>query len=299
MTIQQIVYFQNVARLGSFTKAARACFVSQTAISRQIGQLEAELNVILLERDTAHVRLTLAGQYFYEHITELMQQLEQLVEQTQGIAREQDAHLMLGIPSIMEQHIAAPLLRRYHELHPEVQIVAESGSRQELLRQLIDQKIDLLVALDFDLPSLDGLDVQVLREDRATWLLPRGNPLSSCEKISPKELKGETLILTKENPQSNSEEQLRQYYGQLGLRTNPSIHTKSLHELFMLASAGVGIGLVPSASRVWLLPDLCSIPVDGPQWEFSFLLISRKERSRASVRAMFELAESSRNAPGE
>ena len=41
MTLQQIMYFQRVARSGSFTKAARACFVSQTAISRQISALEA------------------------------------------------------------------------------------------------------------------------------------------------------------------------------------------------------------------------------------------------------------------
>ena len=59
MTLQQIMYFQRVARSGSFTKAARSCFVSQTAISRQICALEEELHVTLLERDTAHVKLTL------------------------------------------------------------------------------------------------------------------------------------------------------------------------------------------------------------------------------------------------
>ena len=47
MTLQQIMYFQRVARSGSFTKAARACFVSQTAISRQICALEEELHVTL------------------------------------------------------------------------------------------------------------------------------------------------------------------------------------------------------------------------------------------------------------
>lgn len=56
MTLQQIMYFQRVARSGSFTKAARACFVSQTAISRQICALEEELHVTLLERDTASTR---------------------------------------------------------------------------------------------------------------------------------------------------------------------------------------------------------------------------------------------------
>ena len=86
-------------------------------------------------------------------------------------------------------------------------------------------------------------------------------------------------------------ELLRQYYNQLGLKGNPVLHTRTLEELFLLASAGVGIGLLPSSAPKYLRPDLCSVPIDGPQWNFSFLLISRRERSRASVRAMFELAE--------
>lgn len=217
MTLQQIMYFQRVARSGSFTNAARACFVSQTAISRQISALEEELHVTLLERDTAHVKLTLAGEYFFQQVNELTARLEEVVTRTQTIAQEQQTHLTLGIPTILEQHAISQLLRQYHSLHPEVQLSTVAGSRQQLVSQLVDRKIDLLVAMDFDLPDLEGL--------------------------------------------------------------------------FLLASAGVGIGLLPSSAPKYLRPDLCSVPIDGPQWNFSFLLISRRERSRASVRAMFELAE--------
>ena len=291
MTGSQLLYFINVARLRSFTKAARACFVSQTAISRQISALEAEIGVTLFERDTAHVQLTRAGEYFYQNMEQLTRQIEQVVQKTQDIEREQATRLTLGIPSIMEQHIAGPMLRRYHELYPEVQLIAVSGSRQELLQQLIGGKIDLMVALDFDLPSLDGLDTLVLLQDHSTWLLPRFHPLAGQSSIAPQLLRGETLILTQEDHRSNSEEVLRQYYAQLGLKNNPTLHTKDLHELFMLTSAGVGIGLLPSASADWLRPDLCSVEIDGPQWRFQFLLISRREQSRANVRAMFRLAE--------
>ena len=283
MTLQQIMYFQQVARSGSFTKAARACFVSQTAISRQISALEEELHVTLLERDTAHVKLTLAGEYFFQQVNELTARLEEVVTRTQTIAQEQQTHLTLGIPTILEQHAISQLLRQYHSLHPEVQLATVTGSRQQLVSQL--------VAMDFDLPDLEGLDSIILQQVHATWLLPTGHPLAGAEKIAPQQLQGETLILTQEDPQGNTEELLRQYYNQLGLKGNPVLHTRTLEELFLLASAGVGIGLLPSSVPGYLRPDLCSVPIDGPQWNFSFLLISRRERSRASVRAMFELAE--------
>lgn len=279
MTLQQIMYFQRVARSGSFTKAARACFVSQTAISRQISALEEELHVTLLERDTAHVKLTLAGEYFFQQINELTARLEEVVTRTQTIAQEQQTHLTLGIPTILEQHAISQLLRQYHSLHPEVQLSTVAGSRH------------LLVAMDFDLPDLEGLDSIILQQVHATWLLPTGHPLAGAEKIAPQQLQGETLILTQEDHRGNTEELLRQYYNQLGLKGNPVLHTRTLEELFLLASAGVGIGLLPSSVPKYLRPDLCSVPIDGPQWNFSFLLISRRERSRASVRAMFELAE--------
>lgn len=279
MTLQQILYFQRVARSGSFTKAARACFVSQTAISRQISALEEELHVTLLERDTAHVKLTLAGEYFFQQVNELTARLEEVVTRTQTIAQEQQTRLTLGIPTILEQHAISQLLRQYHSLHPEVQLSTVAGSRH------------LLVAMDFDLPDLEGLDSIILQQVHATWLLPTGHPLAGAEKIAPQQLQGETLILTQEDPRGNTEELLRQYYNQLGLKGNPVLHTRTLEELFLLASAGVGIGLLPSSVPKYLRPDLCSVPIDGPQWNFSFLLISRRERSRASVRAMFELAE--------
>lgn len=183
------------------------------------------------------------------------------------------------------------MLRQYHSLHPEVQLSTVAGSRQQLVSLLVDRKIDLLVAMDFDLPDLEGLDSIVLQQVHATWLLPTGHPLAGAEKIAPQQLQGETLILTQEDPRGNTEELLRQYYNQLGLKGNPVLHTRTLEELFLLASAGVGIGLLPSSAPKYLRPDLCSVPIDGPQWNFSFLLISRQERSRASVRAMFELAE--------
>ena len=283
--------FLKTVECGSFTKAARACFVSQTAISRQISALEEELHVTLLERDTAHVKLTLAGEYFFQQVNELTAQLEHIVARTQTIAQEQQTHLTLGIPTILEQHAITGMLHQYHRLHPEVQLSTVAGSRQQLVSQLVDRKIDLLVAMDFDLPDLEGLDSIILQQVHATWLLPAGHPLAGAEKIAPQQLQGETLILTQEDPGGNTEELLRQYYNQLGLKGNPVLHTRTLEELFLLASAGVGIGLLPSSAAAYLRPDLCSVPIDGPQWNFNFLLISRQERSRASVRAMFELAE--------
>ena len=265
MTLQQLSYFQHVARSGSFTRAARSCFVSQTAISRQISALEEELRLTLIERDTTHVALTPAGEVFYKEVCAILLHLEQAVTQAQRIAQAQDAHLTLGIPTILEQHAIGPILRRYHALHPQVKLTTVSGTRQQLVRQLVDREIDLMVALDFDLPSLEGLDAQVLQRTQAAWLLPLSHPLAEEPSIAPTELQDETLILTQEDSDCSTEELLRQYYSQLGMKGNPTLHTRTVEELFLLTSCGIGIGLLPVVSANWLLPDLRVVPIDGPR----------------------------------
>ena len=80
MTFQQLLYFQSVADSLSFSKAAKECFVSQTAISRQIRQLEQEMDLRLFDRDTTHVTLTSAGRYFFQQAQQITAQLRQAGE---------------------------------------------------------------------------------------------------------------------------------------------------------------------------------------------------------------------------
>ena len=72
MNTQQLDYFIAVAREKNFTKAAKQCFISQTAISLQIKALEKNLGVQLLERDKHHVELTPAGKIYLKEAEEII-----------------------------------------------------------------------------------------------------------------------------------------------------------------------------------------------------------------------------------
>jgi DNA-binding transcriptional LysR family regulator len=276
VTIQQLLYFRCLADSLSFTKAAKECFVSQTAISRQIAQLEKELQVQLLERNTAHVRLTPAGQYFFEACETLLGDLNATVARTREIAHTQANHLTLGIPTILEQQALAGRLKAFHAAWPDVAIRSVSGSRQELVTALAKGKIDLLVALSFDLPDLVHFQVQSLSKEYSTWLLPASHPLAGQASLAPAQLAGEKLVLTAESSTAPTLKHIEHYLRRLGLDGNDHLLTGDLSEAFLLVSAGLGIALVPSGSARWLPPDLVCVPIDGPQWEMEYLLLSIK-----------------------
>ena len=78
MDMRQLHYFKHVAELGSFSKAAAFLSVAQPALSRQIGKLETELNVILLYRTGRGVIATEAGGLLLERANALLEQFDKL-----------------------------------------------------------------------------------------------------------------------------------------------------------------------------------------------------------------------------
>lgn len=287
MTLQQLIYFQSVAQSGSFTKAARKHFVSQTAVSRQIQQLEKELDVSLLERNTAHVRLTVAGQFLYEQSTRICQELQQAIDQTRALNYQSCTHLTLGIPGIAEAHATNAMLRAFHQKFPQVAVQFAGGSRQELVTALVQGKIDLLITQDFDLPDLKGLASVVLAQDHFVWLLPSHHPLAARASISPWELQGEQLLIPKDLGRSTSES-LLDYLSQLGLDKNPHLYTENAADAYMMLGAGFGISLILSREAFWMQPDMSCVEIAGPQCMVHLLGVTRPGCVNPNVEAFLQ-----------
>ena len=80
--LRQMQYFYAVVRTGSFTEAAEECFISQSAISQQIKALESDLGVKLLVRKNRSFHLTKAGEYLYQKSGQLLEDFEQVKNET-------------------------------------------------------------------------------------------------------------------------------------------------------------------------------------------------------------------------
>ena len=83
MLFRQMKYFIAVVEAKSFTEASYALEISQSAVSQQIKVLEEDLGVPLLIRHNRRFALTPAGEYFYRHGKELIQELEDFKRETQ------------------------------------------------------------------------------------------------------------------------------------------------------------------------------------------------------------------------
>lgn len=145
MLFRQMKYFITVVETHSFTEASYALEISQSAVSQQIKALEEDLGVPLLIRKNRTFSLTPAGEYFYRHGKELLQEIEAFQKETRRLGEDQELQLRLGYlnnycGSELYETIAA-----FSAQYPEVTIHIFNGTHEDLYQQLRSQKADMVV----------------------------------------------------------------------------------------------------------------------------------------------------------
>ncbi len=143
--LKQIRYFQSVVRLGSFSKAAEECYISQSAISQQVQALERELGVDLLKRKNRRFSLTPAGKHFYEQSFQVMTDFDRLCKETKQIAAGDDFALRIGY---LRGYGGAELQRAVAEFaakYPDIPMNVRYGNHEDLYEWLRTEQVDLVL----------------------------------------------------------------------------------------------------------------------------------------------------------
>ena len=120
MEIRHLKYFMAVAKELNFTRAARKLYIAQPPLSRQIKELEVELDARLFDRNNKRVVLTDAGKYFKEEVAQLLQNLEKIKLKTHKIAHHPSGEFRIGYISSTFSGTIAMLLHHLTYLYPYV-----------------------------------------------------------------------------------------------------------------------------------------------------------------------------------
>lgn len=111
MELRHLLYFKTVAEELHFTKAATKLFISQPPLSRQIKELEEELEVQLFTRNNKQVTLTDAGKYFKNEVDAIFARLEESKNITLQIHLSASGELKIGYISSVYQSYLAEILK--------------------------------------------------------------------------------------------------------------------------------------------------------------------------------------------
>ena len=139
-TLDLLKSFEAAARHLSFTRAGVELFLSQSAVSRQIGQLEAQLGVPLFHRRVRSLVLTDAGQVYFREITAI---LERLRDATAAIAhRQADGAVTVTTTLTFASLWLVPRLSDFQRQHPDIAIhLAADNAMHDLRKDRLDLSI--------------------------------------------------------------------------------------------------------------------------------------------------------------
>jgi len=142
--LQELTIFARVVGTGSLSAAARDLGMSPAVVSRRLASLEARLGVRLVNRTTRSLHLTDEGAAYYETCTRVLAEIEEADAAVSAGRAEPRGVLRVALPaSFGNQHIA-PLIPKFAELYPEVQIALSLSDRTV---NLVEEGFDVAIRI--------------------------------------------------------------------------------------------------------------------------------------------------------
>lgn len=248
MTIVQVLYFLEVAKLGNISRAAESLFVSQPALSLQIKRLEEELGCALLHRQPQGVTLTDAGRVFFHEAREMAGQWARFQEGVKLLGDVICDRVRIGIGARALSNGIFEAAVAFFERNPETEVTFITDIGGNVLEALEENRINL--AID-EMPPQSMIShpdrfycVELLRE-RQCILLSRDDPRAQLPELPFAALQGSAFISGPE--QSLDAELMRITCEKHGVRMSKVRRADSVEAMMVLIRSGRGVALGPSS----------------------------------------------------
>lgn len=258
MLLKQMKYFITIVDCHSFTEAAELCYISQSAISQQMKALENELGVELFKRNNRQFTLTLAGEYFYRHGKELIEEIENLKKETIRRGEDQELSLKIGYLRCYGAQELHHAIAQFSKTYPEVAISITNGTHEELYELLKFHDVDLVISDQRRAFNNDYFNYELLYSD-CFIEISNLNPLSQKDKLTKEDLKRISCILVSTKQQESTEKDF--YQNTLGF-SNQFLFAQTLEEARLMVVSNRGflpieaVGTLPPPA-----PGISRIPL--------------------------------------
>ena len=229
--------FKEVAEVGNITAAAQALYISQSAVSQSIKQLENDLQTRLFSRNSRGVTLTAAGRMLYEYVRSAMGLLETGEAKLSQTRELQMGQLIIGASDTVTSQFLLPYLDSFHREHPAIHIQIISGRSHKVLGLLRSGKVDIAFA---STPTdLTSLETYPCFPTHSIFVAGAGYPCDFDHVYSLEEMSAFPLILLERK--ASSRLYLERFFLQNGLKLNPEIELGARSLLVDLAAIGFGV----------------------------------------------------------
>ncbi|MBE5906178.1 MAG: LysR family transcriptional regulator [Lachnospiraceae bacterium] len=235
--------FYEVARFGSFSKAAKKLYVSQSAVSQSIKSLEEKLGRALFVRTTKSVTLTPAGEMLFSHVEPALRLLSQGQRRITQENTLEGGQLHIGASDTICRYFLLPYLRKFHRLYPRVSIKVTNQSSLRCVNFLSTGEVDCVVTNTPNSNLTGDFSTRLIGSFHDVFVAGNGYLPLKNQTLTLKELSNYPILML--DRQSTTSEFLHDLFYQEQLQLEPEIELGSNDLLIDLAKISLGIACVP------------------------------------------------------
>jgi len=216
--------------------------LTQSAVSRLITQLEAELGLNIFDRRHGRLRITPEGQHFYDVVKKLLSSIDQITATARDIRTLKTGALRIIAMPALAYGLLPTTIAVINKQFRHIKISVEMGTRLDVEEGVESAHYDFGVAT---LPiNRQGIDVETLFTADGVCVLPKGHPLTKKSKIVAEDLADLPFISMQ--PGSLLRYQTDELFGRLGIHRTLSVEAPSTLLATNLVAKGLGVSIVHS-----------------------------------------------------
>jgi LysR family hydrogen peroxide-inducible transcriptional activator len=195
MEMHQVRYFLAISQDLNFTRAAKACNVSQPSLTRGIKQLEAEFGGELIRRERDNTHLTELGVVILPYLTDVWERAEAAKRTAVDIRARHQPRLKLGVMCTLAPGNIVGLLQGVRKRHPAIDLEILDSPAADLHQMIIEGAIDVAIYCSPSEEPDERVNFQPLFREQMYVVLPPDHRLASMETIRVPDLEGERYVL--------------------------------------------------------------------------------------------------------
>ncbi|WEG13741.1 LysR family transcriptional regulator [Pullulanibacillus sp. KACC 23026] len=262
MELRQILYFIEVAKREHVTEAAQSLHVAQSAVSRQISLLEAELEVPLFNREGRNVKLTQIGKVFLEHVEKAVAELDIAKEKIEDYLNPELGVVRLGFATSLSIHTLPIVLSQFRSDYPDVAFQLHQGSTRYLIDSIEKGELDIAFAAPVPL-NHESIEGTIFYMEKLWAILPVHHPLAESSSIRLSDLRREAFVSFR--PGLPLHESVKEACSAAGFQPKFTFEGEDMDTIKALVASGFGVALIPEQSALELSHELVRKPISEPE----------------------------------
>ena len=251
ITLRQFRYFTAVAESGSVAAASRTLNIAQSAVTKAMLELEAELGSTLFERTSRGMVLTPQGHRFLAGARKVISAVADATRLHGGEPEALSGVLAIGVTSLVAGYYLSELLSRFRRHHPGVEVFVTEETPPFLEHLLINGELDVAIMVSNALGEPQALVAETLTRSPNRLWLASNHALAQREEVTLAECASCDQIVLEAD---RIDDLMRGVWARHQLKTRTILRTSSLEAVRSLVGAGLGVAVLPDfLYRAWTL----------------------------------------------